>query len=268
MVDIIYLENISKRYKDNELYSSVNEHFEKGDSVAFTGHNGCGKSTMLKIIGKLIMPTSGKVVYSDRFNVRYVTEKFEPVNCTARDFLMYMGRIGNSNDKYLKERIEKLSKDFFVSDYLDVNLKNMSKGTLQKIVVIHALLEVPDVLLLDEPLSGQDKESQNVFINKIKQIKDLGTTIFMSCHEERLINALSDKIYTIENGCVKRRDKISSDSYIILFKGGTDTDIYNKCVKTDEFYRLRVREKQVNSTIMELIQHGCEVRGLRNEKYN
>ena len=134
--------------------------------------------------------------------------------------------------------------------------------------MIQALLEVPDVLLLDEPLSGQDKESQNVFINKIKQIKDLGTTIFMSCHEERLINALSDKIYTIENGCVKRRDKISSDSYIILFKGGTDTDIYNKCVKTDEFYRLRVREKQVNSTIMELIQHGCEVRGLRNEKYN
>lgn len=64
----IELQNISKNYKTKELYSSINEVFEETDSVAFVGHNGCGKSTMLKIIAKLVNPTKGKVIYSRKLS--------------------------------------------------------------------------------------------------------------------------------------------------------------------------------------------------------
>ncbi len=142
----IELQNISKNYKTKELYSSINEVFEETDSVAFVGHNGCGKSTMLKIIAKLVNPTKGKVIYSRKLSIRYVTEKFEPENITVHEFLKFMGKIEGLPDKYLKNIIDDLAKDFFITDFLDVNMKKLSKGTLQKVVVIQALLDKPMIL--------------------------------------------------------------------------------------------------------------------------
>lgn len=158
-MELISLQNVSKKYKTKELYSSINEVFNEADSVAFVGHNGCGKSTMLKIIARLVNPTEGKVIYSRQLKIRYVPEKFEPENITVRDFLGFMGRIDGLSMGYLDSTINGFANDFFITDFLDTNMKNLSKGTLQKVAVIQALLDRPDVLLLDEPLSGQDKES-------------------------------------------------------------------------------------------------------------
>ena len=131
----IELQNISKNYKTKELYSSINEVFEETDSVAFVGHNGCGKSTMLKIIAKLVNPTKGKVIYSRKLSMRYVTEKFEPENITVREFLKFMGKIEGLPDKYLKNIIDDLAKDFFITDFLDVNMKKYLKEHYKRLLL-------------------------------------------------------------------------------------------------------------------------------------
>ena len=94
----------------------------------------------------------------------------------------------------------KLCKDFFLEDMLNTSMKNLSKGTLQKIGVIQALLKPPQILLLDEPLSGQDADSQQVFIRKINQLRKENVTILMSCHEPYLIKSISDTLYVMEHG--------------------------------------------------------------------
>lgn len=126
-MELISLQNVSKKYKTKELYSSINEVFNEADSVAFVGHNGCGKSTMLKIIARLVNPTEGKVIYSRQLKIRYVPEKFEPENITARDFLGFMGRIDGLSMGYLDSTINGFANDFFITDFLDTNMKNLSK---------------------------------------------------------------------------------------------------------------------------------------------
>ncbi len=265
-MEIISLQNVSKSYKTKELYSSINEVFNEGDSVAFVGHNGCGKSTMLKMIAKLVNPTSGKVVYSHQLKLRYVAEKFEPINITVKEFLLFMGKMDGLSSDYLGETINSLSHDFFINNFLDVNMKNLSKGTLQKIVVIQALLDKPDVLLLDEPLSGQDKESQKVFVKKINELRAEGTTIFMSCHEDWLVKALSDKVYTFSNGTMIRRKCSDKKDYILSLYNCRGLPIINGMVKRGNYYLIKVNEESINTTVTELINLGWELRGLKSEK--
>ena len=198
-------------------------------------------------------------------SIRYVTEKFEPENITVREFLKFMGKIEGLPDKYLKNIIDDLAKDFFITDFLDVNMKKLSKGTLQKVVVIQALLDKPDVLLLDEPLSGQDKESQAVFVEKVNDFRAKGTTLFMSCHEDWLVKAISNKVYTFSNGSMIRKVDNNKAYYILSFYNSNNMPIVRGMIKCGEYYLLRVEECNINSIVMKLIQCGWELRGLKNE---
>lgn len=160
MKEIIQTKQLSKSYDQRMILYKIDLRIEKGRSIAFTGHNGCGKSTMLKLLAGLDGLTRAEAA----------------------------------------ERCERLMEDFFMEEMGNTQMKNLSKGTLQKVGVIQALLTVPQVLLLDEPLSGQDADSQDVFISKIKELHQQGMTILMSCHEQHLIDRISDTVYHIEKG--------------------------------------------------------------------
>jgi ABC-type multidrug transport system ATPase subunit len=81
----------------------------------------------------------------------------------------------------------------------DVPIKHLSKGTIQKVAVIQALLTTPDVLLLDEPLSGQDIQSQQLFIQMVQELHQQGVATIMSCHERFLVNQLAHTAYEISD---------------------------------------------------------------------
>ena len=196
----IVLENISKKYNGNWVLSEINHEFAKGEAIAFIGHNGCGKSTLLKIIAGLVSPTCGKVTFEGNPHFAYLPGKFPFSNLSSRSFLKRMCEIDGMPTKDIDEKIDAWEKDFFLYEMLNVPMKTLSKGTLQKIGVIQALIKEPDILLLDEPLSGQDVDSQKIFIEKIIELKNKGVTVFMACHEIQLVDALADKVFTIQNG--------------------------------------------------------------------
>lgn len=145
-----------------------------GRSAAFVGHNGCGKSTLLRIIAGLTVPSDGRAVQAPGLLFHYIPEKFPPIPVTARQYLQNMGILDGMRRDEAGRRIESLGEDFFLSELLDVPMKSLSKGTLQKIGVIQALVTRPDVLLLDEPVSGQDKEPQKVLIEKTNELRGRG----------------------------------------------------------------------------------------------
>ena len=197
------LKNIKKSYERNVIFEDVNISFEEGTVTCFTGHNGCGKSTLLKVVGGIIPKDSGEVISDRRLRFAYVPEKFPAVNMKGREYLKHMAEIdGIYSSKEQDELIDRYAEEFFLTDMIDKQMKEMSKGTLQKIGVIQALISDPDVLLLDEPLSGQDADSQEVFIGKVRELKEKKKTILLSAHEKWLIDALSDRIYKIEKGRV------------------------------------------------------------------
>jgi ABC-type multidrug transport system ATPase subunit len=158
---------------------------------------------------------------------------------------------------------DRLVREFFLESMLNTRLNELSKGSLQKVGVIQALIAPKEVLLLDEPLSGQDSASQNVFIRKVNDLRSQGVTIFMSCHEKRLIDELSDREYTIDHGK-------------LFLKDGSDKDtVYNIYVRKDDNltpwpemsdhanrYVIRAGRDELKNTVMKLYNEGWELAGI------
>jgi ABC-type multidrug transport system ATPase subunit len=199
---LITLENVTKKYGGETIIDSVSHTFYKGESIAFCGHNGCGKSTMLKLISGIIPISSGKLQYHEKLRFSYVPEKFAGMEIEMIDYLRGVERMEGVDPSVTDGLIE----DFFLESMIHTRMDKLSKGSLQKVGVIQALMAPHQVILLDEPLSGQDADSQKVFLDKMNELRDQGITIFMACHEEKLIEALSDRVYTIEKGMLLEMD--------------------------------------------------------------
>jgi ABC-type multidrug transport system ATPase subunit len=267
-VEIIQLQNVTKKYNDKVVLSELNQTFQSGQSVAFVGHNGCGKSTLLKIIAKLVSTTKGTVSYTEPLVFHYVPEKFVPVGLTVRSYLMEMGAMCDMTKEESAKCIAANTHDFFMEEFLDVKMKSLSKGTLQKVGVIQAIMKKPDVLLLDEPLSGQDAESQKVFISKINQLSEQNVTIFMSCHEKRLVDAISENVYTIEHGKLKPFQSKTKRYYALILENEGGKDILNGMHKYGTYYKIIMEKENCDKELPLLLQQGWMLRGMYHEENN
>lgn len=272
---MIALEHIVKEYNKSVVLNDINLTIEQGRSLAFTGHNGCGKSTLLKVIAGLVRPTAGMVSLEKGKLIHYVPEHFPQMRLSAKQYLLYMGMMEKLEGVELETRIQKLAEDFFVSNMLDIPLKYLSKGSLQKIGVIQALLKEPDILLLDEPLSGQDVMSQQVFIQKIKELQNHYVTILMSCHESYLVDAIADDVYQFVDGKIVLADHKSASEtrwYTMLFVRTEKTVIPEKWKGhlqfTEQGCILRATEGECNRAMIEMIEAGWNLRGMYNEDNN
>ena len=269
---MITLDNIGKEYNKKTVLRDISMTIEQGQSIAFTGHNGCGKSTLLKIIAGLVQPTKGKVNYERSFLFHYVPEHFPKMQLTAENYLFSQGKMDGIEEKELRERIQSLSGDFFFESMLKKPMKCLSKGSLQKVGVIQALLKNPDILLLDEPLSGQDIASQQVFIDKINMLRKKGVVILMSCHEPYLIDAISDCVYRLDDGVltlVNQRNTKEKTWYVLIFTNGDQCFVPERWKGHLQYIengcRLRVEEDDCNIVCMEMLQAGWNLRGMLNE---
>lgn len=271
MQKLITLKNVTHQYQNETILKDINLTVSEHQSITFTGHNGCGKSTLLKIIAGLIRPAQGSIQYYKDPLFHYVPERFPKMNLTARQYLSRMGNLDGLHTREVCRQIKKLSEEFFLSEMLDIPMKHLSKGTLQKVSVIQALMKRPDVLLLDEPLSGQDTDSQNVFIEKANELRRQGTVLIMSCHEQYLMDSISDTIYRIDNKHLFRLDDKKSSGgrhYILWFEKGWESRIPEICAgrmtSCGDRYKMVVQEKESNQLIACMIQEGWLLRRMED----
>ena len=269
---MITLNHIVKEYDKKVILNDIDLTIDKGRSVAFTGHNGCGKSTLLKIIAGLVRPTKGTVCLEKGSMIHYVPEHFPKMNLTVAQYLTYMGKLEKLNGAELETRIHRLAEALFVSHMLNIPMKHLSKGSLQKIGVIQAILSEPDILLLDEPLAGLDMMSQQVFIREIKEMQKKNVTILMSCHEPYLVDAIADQVYEFAKGkFVSVNTKlVGKEQWYTMFFVRTENAEVPEAWKghlqfTEQGCNMRVEERECNRAVMEMLEAGWSLRGMWNE---
>ncbi|MCO7128165.1 ATP-binding cassette domain-containing protein [Sporolactobacillus shoreicorticis] len=141
----------------------------------------------------------GVIERDKAIKINYIPEKMPQIALRTRDYLRHIGKIKRIESFVLEKKIETLSKDLFIDAFLNTPVKYLSKGSQQKVSVIQSFLNVSDLLVLDEPLSGQDKDSQKKFISMAKHYINHGGTLIMSCHEHYLIKSLANRILVIKN---------------------------------------------------------------------
>ena len=258
MEKLITLENVTKIYEGNVIIDHVSHDYCMGESIALTGHNGCGKSTLLKIIAGLIRINSGKVIHHKKLRFSYVPEKFPAMNIRMTD---YLKNIAEMEDVDFAE-VQGLIRDFFLESMVRTRLNELSKGSLQKVGVIQALIAPHDILLLDEPLSGQDAASQDVFIRKINELRNRGVSIFMSCHEKRLIDELSDHEYTIDKGKLFCKDPDKDSFFRISVRKDAKLSPRPDMVDHGNKYVIRVNRDGLKECVLKLYNEGWELSGI------
>ncbi|NOW90377.1 ABC-type multidrug transport system ATPase subunit [Clostridium beijerinckii] len=266
-IPIIRIKNLVKKYDDRLIFDDVSLDIIKGESIALTGHNGMGKSTLIKILCGLTSITSGEVIRDKNLKFNYIPENFSPLNIKAGEYIKLIGEIeGTSKDDFVK-KTNYLYKEFNLENMINISMKNLSKGTLQKISVVQALLSKPDILLLDEPLSGQDSDSQKTFIRMVRDLIKDGVTVIMSCHELFLIDQLSSRILQVKDSKIFeiKREDISSEKYasMTFYRKEVDKSFVTQNIKgiydyreNENYIEFKTKVSESNRVLAEMINNG------------
>jgi Cu-processing system ATP-binding protein len=197
---MIEIKNINKKFGKLEVLNNVNLTFNKGECIALIGPNGCGKTTLIKSILGMVIPTKGDIL----FDQKSILKKYK-----YREQIGYMPQIGRYPDYMTVGQIikmikkirnsdqdfdEDLIKGFDLEKIFDKQMRTLSGGTTQKVSATLAFLFNPDVLILDEPTAGLDPLASEILKEKIIKEREKGKLILITSH---LLSELDDMITQI-----------------------------------------------------------------------
>ena len=211
MEPVITIRNLSKSYGEKKVLNNIDLDIYKGEIIGYIGPNGAGKSTTVKIMLGLVGEYEGEVnIFGQNIQdgnieykkkIGYVPETAEVYeNLTAREYLTFIGELYGMDYEQANQKGEKLMELFGIKDVYDARLSSYSKGMKQKALIISALINDPDIIFLDEPLSGIDANSVMVFKEVLAELASSGKTIFYSSHIMEVVEKLSNRIILINNG--------------------------------------------------------------------
>jgi len=171
----VIAENISYKVNDNKLFHNLSFSLNMGESLHIKGPNGSGKSTLLRIILGITNPTKGLITINSTKDKCYLGHKNALKNYLSLDDNILLMEF--DNHPCLKKYIEKLD----LKRYLDVNVANLSYGQQKKLGLLRLFLNNSDLIILDEPFVGLDKETQMILTDFLKdQLKENKTLIYTS----------------------------------------------------------------------------------------
>jgi ABC-2 type transport system ATP-binding protein len=184
-----------------------------GQVVGYIGPNGAGKSTTVKVLCGLLTDYEGSVtvkgfdVKSETLEVKkrigYVPEIAELYDAlTPMEFLMFAGALYGMDEEVCTDRIGRMMAAFDLSPNLHQRMDTFSKGMRQKVLLASGILHNPDIIILDEPLSGLDANSVIIIKELIRKLANEGKTIFYCSHMMDIVEKVSDVIVLIDEGRV------------------------------------------------------------------
>ncbi|MGE7673875.1 ABC transporter ATP-binding protein [Lysinibacillus sp. NPDC094403] len=205
------IQNISKQYRGKKILENATFAICANQIIALVGKNGSGKSTLLKIIAELVDADSGSIVkHRQSLKIGYVPEVTPShILFTPEEYLYHMGSIRGMTKKQLQQRINDLLELFHLQEARNIRIVNFSKGMKQKVMIMQAMLEDTDLLILDEPLSGLDSKAQSDLEETLSILKDKGLSIVLTCHETKLLQHLVDTVLVIQSNKVILADTLN-----------------------------------------------------------
>lgn len=212
----IVVKNITKDYGNDKGVFNVEFTVTKGEVLGFLGPNGAGKTTTIRQLMGFIKPDSGSVSIAGMDCFKEAKQIQEVVgylpgeitfmeDISGKEFIHFIAKMKGIKDM---SRAEELI------DYFELNpagkIKKMSKGMKQKIGIVCAFMQNPDILILDEPTSGLDPLMQNKFVELILKEKEKGKTILMSSHIFEEVEKTCDRVAIIKEGKIVAIDTIAN----------------------------------------------------------
>ncbi|WP_346937587.1 ATP-binding cassette domain-containing protein [Clostridium sp.] len=211
-MSILSLKNVSFQDANTKVLKDINLEINEGDFITITGPSGGGKSTLLRLLGDLISPTSGHIFlrgkdFSEipplnlRTEINYFFQQPYLFGNTVYDNLSFPYEIRKKNID--ENKIYMLLEKFNMGkDYLDKDINKLSGGEKQRISLIRSLLHAGPILLLDEITSALDKENKLLVEHIMKDMNKEGHTILWITHDISQIMELSNKKIIIEDGTI------------------------------------------------------------------
>lgn len=210
---MIELINVNKEYKNCKALSCINLKLQEGLFYAITGESGSGKSTLLSIIGGLIFPTTGKVLFNSEdisnFNDKKMT--FLRQNIISFVFQNYYlipeySVLENvevplflKKEKNIKEKCISLIAKLGLKDKINEKVSNLSGGEQQRCAIARALVTNPKIIIADEPCGNLDSVNSDKIMQIFKELRNEGMTIIMVTHNIEA-SKLADRIITLKDG--------------------------------------------------------------------
>lgn len=210
---IINIENAEKRYENIIIFQNINVSFEKGKAYGIIGRNGSGKTVLLKTICGFIPLTSGnisvhgKIVGKDiemphKIGIIIETPGFLPDFSGYRN-LKYLADICGTIGK---REIQKAMESVGLDPYMKKHVGKYSMGMRQRLGIAQAIMEKPEILVLDEPMNGLDNQGMKDIRKLLFSLKESGCTILIASHNHEDIAVLCDDVYEINAGILMKKE--------------------------------------------------------------
>lgn len=216
--EIVTAKLLSKSYGKQKVFDKINFFIKSGEIVGLVGRNGCGKTTLMKMILGVCSATSGVIQVKDKLKVGILLDCKVFEYLTAEENLRVISRYsGFSKTVDIEKRCEELLSFVGLANNRKT-VKSFSFGMKQRLALALALLEQPDFLVLDEPFVGLDPIGINNFLDYIKKIRDkFGTTILISSHQLNEIEEICDRFLIIKDGRLIQSDEIRTEKILFTF---------------------------------------------------
>jgi len=251
-------------------------HVETGEVFGFIGPNGAGKSTTIKLLMRLIFPTSGSArilgkPISDiemHRDIGYLPEQpYFYDYLTAAELLDYFARIHDLATADRKERVHRMLKKVGLETAGRIQLRKYSKGMLQRVGMAQAILHDPKVVILDEPMSGLDPIGCREVRDIILELKREGKTVMFSTHILSDAEMLCDRVGVIVGGKLRgvgppeQLVDVKTQGMEILFElaGQSASPLLTQATRTGDRYRLQVPEAELYGAIEQLRATGAKI---------
>ncbi|WP_339226056.1 ABC transporter ATP-binding protein [Oceanobacillus sp. FSL K6-2867] len=240
---VLSLQNLYMSYPGKDVLNGINLDVYRGQIIGYIGPNGAGKSTTLKIMLGLVEGYGGVVEifgqniasndYTYKQKIGYVPENAEIYdNLTAAEYLTFIGELYGLERKAAETKAFSLLEEFDMGDVFHSRISSFSKGMRQKVLITSSLLHNPDLVFLDEPLSGLDANSVMVIKDMLEVLADQGKTIFYSSHIMDVVERISNRIVLLVNGEIAADG--SFDELKAQSKAGSLEAVFNQLTGFDE----------------------------------
>jgi len=214
---MIRIENLTKKFKQLEALKGISLHVKQGELFAYLGPNGSGKTTTIKILTGLAVPSSGNA-WLHGFDIERESLQAKrqcglvPQNInldhelTVAENLHMHGKLFQMPASERKARIAELLDYIEIADRKDSPVKSLSGGLKRRVMIARALMHSPKILFLDEPTAGLDPAIRRRIWSLIKKIQQAGATIFLTTHYIEEAEFLAERVAFLDEGRIVALD--------------------------------------------------------------